>query len=64
MATKTPFEVLVFSRTSGYRHDSISAGIACLQRLADQMSQFTITASEDATTFTPTNLFKYTVIGT
>jgi type 1 glutamine amidotransferase len=62
MAAQSPFNILVFSKTSGYRHDSIPAGIASLQRLAEQTSLFTITASEDASTFTPTTLSRYTVI--
>lgn len=62
MATRKPFDVLVFSKTSGYRHDSIPAGIASLRRLADQTLLFTITASEDASTFTSVNLSNYAVI--
>jgi type 1 glutamine amidotransferase len=62
MATQKPFEVLVFSKTTVYRHESIPAGIASLQRLADQTSQFTVTASEDASIFTPAGLSSFTVI--
>ncbi|KAF2446179.1 secreted glycosyl hydrolase [Karstenula rhodostoma CBS 690.94] len=62
MATQNPFYVLIFSKTSGYRHDSIPAGIASLQQLAGQTSRFTVTASEDASAFTPDSLSKYRVI--
>ncbi len=45
-------EVLVFSRTTSYRHASIAAGIAALQRLAEQSPvPFRVTASEDTALF-------------
>ncbi|KAL6707398.1 hypothetical protein ACN47E_004177 [Coniothyrium glycines] len=59
---QVPFNVLVFSKTAGYRHDSIPAGIASLQRLAEHSSQFSVTASEDTSQFTPLNLSRYAVI--
>ncbi|KAK7190028.1 glycosyl hydrolase [Paraphaeosphaeria sporulosa] len=62
METQKPFDVLVFSKTCGYRHDSIPAGVASLQCLAEQTSQFIVTASEDASTFTFDNLSNYAVI--
>jgi type 1 glutamine amidotransferase len=63
MATSnTSFNVLVFSKTTGYRHDSIPAGIRMFETLASRMRHFTITASEDATLFTSSSLSKYTVI--
>ena len=43
-----PFNVLVFSKTSSYRHESIPAGIAAIQALADHTSFFSVDASEDA----------------
>ncbi len=51
-----PFKVLVFSKTAGYRHASIPAGVAALQRLAAASSTadsaspaaFVVDASEDA----------------
>ncbi|KAH7085668.1 secreted glycosyl hydrolase [Paraphoma chrysanthemicola] len=57
-----PFSVLVFSKTSGYRHTSIPAGISCFQSLAARTDLFTVTASEDASLFTPESLSKYAVI--
>jgi type 1 glutamine amidotransferase len=62
MADTSPFEVLVFSKTSGYRHDSIPAGIRSIQSLTDTTKQFNVTASEDASLFTATSLSKYAVI--
>lgn len=62
MASAKPFDVLVFSKTKGYRHDSISTGIAALERLATATGLFTVTASEDASVFSPSVLSKYRVI--
>lgn len=62
MAGTGSFEVLVFSKTKGYRHESIPTGIVALEHLATQTGRFTITASEDASLFTPSTLANYGVI--
>jgi type 1 glutamine amidotransferase len=62
MSKTLPFQVLIFSKTSGYRHESIPAGIRSVQSLADEKKLFTVTASEDASLFTPATLSKYAVI--
>ncbi|NUP82910.1 MAG: ThuA domain-containing protein [Nonomuraea sp.] len=49
------FDVLVFSKTAGFRHDSIPAGIEALSSLGAAHG-FTVTATEDAAAFTPANL--------
>ena len=54
-------KVLVFSKTSGFRHDSIAAGIAMVQKLA-QENGYSVTASEDASLFTTANLAQYSTI--
>ncbi|RKQ92253.1 glucose/arabinose dehydrogenase [Solirubrobacter pauli] len=54
-------KVLVFSKTAGFRHDSIPQGIAAIQKLGTE-NNFTVTASEDATVFTDANLAQYDVI--
>jgi type 1 glutamine amidotransferase len=60
---KEPFKVLVFSKTSGYRHDSIPAGISALCALADRTKAFTVDASENAETcMTHSTLNRYTVV--
>lgn len=51
-AAADPYQVLVFSKTAGFRHDSIPAGITALQQLG-AANDFTATATEDATAFTP-----------
>lgn len=62
MAAKDPFNVLVFSKTAGYRHESISTGIDALKTLAAHSGLFTITASEDASLFEFSSLANYHVI--
>lgn len=54
-------KVLVFSKTSGFRHDSIAAGIAMVQQIA-QTNGYTVTASEDSNIFTTANLAQYSTI--
>jgi type 1 glutamine amidotransferase len=53
--------VLVFSETAGFRHDSISAGIAAIRELGDARD-FDVTASEDSSVFGGTELSNYDVI--
>jgi type 1 glutamine amidotransferase len=43
--------VLVFSKTAGFRHDSIPAGIAAIRELG-RARGFSVTATEDASAFT------------
>jgi cytochrome c len=57
----TPFRVLVFSRTLGFRHDSIPAGIAAIEGLGRE-HRFAVDASEDADVFTRSNLSRYRVV--
>jgi type 1 glutamine amidotransferase len=53
--------VLVFSKTAGFRHDSIPAGIAAVRQLGSQ-NGFTVDATEDANAFTTANLAQYQVV--
>ncbi|WP_377269658.1 ThuA domain-containing protein [Peterkaempfera sp. SMS 1(5)a] len=55
------FRVLVFSRTTGFRHDSIPAGVAAIQKLG-QEHHFAVDATEDATVFTDAGLAKYRAV--
>jgi cytochrome c len=55
------FSVLVFSKTSGFRHDSIPAGIAAIRLLGQQLG-FSVDATEDADAFTDEGLQKYKVV--
>ena len=59
----TPFKVLLFSKTSGYRHASIPAAITALHFLAQKSKLFETHATEDAeAAFTPSSLGQYAAI--
>ena len=60
-ARAADFAVLVFSKTAGFRHDSIPAGIAAIQQLATQ-NNFTVETTEDAAQFNATNLARFQAV--
>jgi type 1 glutamine amidotransferase len=60
-AAATLSKVLVFSRTAGFRHDSIPNGIAAIQQLGTA-NGFSVTATEDANQFTTANLAQYQAV--
>ncbi|WP_052417377.1 ThuA domain-containing protein [Cellvibrio mixtus] len=53
--------ILVFSKTAGFRHESIAAGISALQQLASQ-KQFTLIATEDSAQFNDANLRQFNAV--
>ena len=55
------FRALVFSKTTGFRHDSIPAGIAAIRSLGEERG-FQVDATEDATVFTDAILQQYDVV--
>jgi type 1 glutamine amidotransferase len=55
------FAVLVFSRTTGYRHASIPAGLSALRQLGAAHG-FTVAVTEDGSAFTEENLARYQVV--
>ena len=55
------FEVLVFSRTTGFRHESIAAGQTLIQTLGDAHG-FAVTLTEDPASFTPKGLAGFAVV--
>jgi type 1 glutamine amidotransferase len=55
------FRVLVFSRTAGYRHDSITDGIAAIQELGAAHG-FQVTATENPAYFHPDSLAQFAVV--
>lgn len=57
----TDARVLVFSKTEGWRHDSIPAGIAALEKMA-QKNGFTVVATEDSKIFNDAELSKFNAI--
>jgi type 1 glutamine amidotransferase len=59
--TEKPFRVLVFSKTLGYRHASITNGIAAIRELGSEHG-FAVEATEDANAFTAANLARFRVV--
>ncbi|GAB3920930.1 lectin [Kribbella albertanoniae] len=57
-AADPPYDVLVFSKTAGFRHDSIPQGLQLIRDLGAANS-FTVTATEDANAFNASNLAQY-----
>ena len=57
----SPDKVLVFTKTSGFRHQSIETGIKTVETLGAQ-NNFEVTQTEDATLFTTENLKQYKLV--
>ncbi len=55
------FNALVFSKTAGFRHDSIEAGVAAIEALGAE-NGFDVTATEDAAVFNDQDLAEYEVV--
>ncbi|XHP72665.1 hypothetical protein KCTC52924_00397 [Arenibacter antarcticus] len=53
--------VLVFSKTMGFKHSSIPAGIAAIQKLGKE-NQFIVDTTKNAELFTDEELRKYSTI--
>ena len=53
--------VLIFSKTNGYRHQSIPVGIEAIKKMGLE-NKFTVDATEDSLAFTDDNLAKYNAI--
>ena len=60
-AATPPYRVLAFSRTTGFRHDSIPDAIAAVQALGAE-NGFLVDASEDPNIFTDSDLSGYTAV--
>ena len=60
-AADAPYNVLVFSKTAGFRHDSIPQGIQMIRDLG-AANNFTVTATEDSTQFNATNLARFQAV--
>src|SRR5688572_27686330 len=60
-AAAATYAVLVFSKTAGFRHDSIPAGIAAIRQLGAE-NDFTVDATEDASAFNDANLARYRAV--
>jgi type 1 glutamine amidotransferase len=57
----SPISLLVFTRTEGYRHESIPAGLEALERIARERG-FGIAKSEDPTIFADEGLAPFDVV--
>jgi uncharacterized protein len=55
------FTVLVFSKTAGFRHDSIAVGTQAIRDLGTA-NNFAVEATEDANQFTATNLARFKAV--
>jgi len=55
------YRVLVFSKTLGYRHASITNGIEAIRSLGTT-NDFAVDATEDSSAFTSTNLARYRAV--
>jgi type 1 glutamine amidotransferase len=60
-AADAPYDVLVFSRTAGFRHDAIPVGIQTIRDLG-AANTFTVTATEDPAQFTTGNLTRFEAV--
>ncbi|TVR48762.1 MAG: ThuA domain-containing protein [Puniceicoccaceae bacterium] len=56
-----PDRILVFSKTAGFRHASIEAGLEALRELAEQHG-VAVEATENAAAFTPENLALFAAV--
>ena len=55
------FKVLVFSKTEGFRHSSIPAGIVAIEQLGNE-NGFIVEATEDASLFNLENLQQFNAV--
>ncbi len=55
------FDVLVFSKTVGWRHDSIEAGIAAIKKLGEEQD-FSVMATEESSFFTSNDLTQFEAV--
>jgi type 1 glutamine amidotransferase len=53
---KQPRKLLIFSKTSGYRHGSIPVGIKAITMMGDKTGAYTALATEDESLFEPEKL--------
>ncbi|MGW7053957.1 ThuA domain-containing protein [Streptomyces sp. NPDC054887] len=60
-AADPAYKVLAFSRTAGFRHDSIDEGLTALRELGGA-NNFTVDATENSAAFTTANLAQYKAV--
>lgn len=62
MSDSSTFPILIFTKTTGYRHDSIPAGISLFERLSHQHPSLSLITTDDASIFTSDKLSSYKAI--
>jgi type 1 glutamine amidotransferase len=60
-AVDPAYKVLVFSKTAGFRHSSISTGVQAIRAIGTA-NNFTVDATEDAAVFNGSNLAQYRAV--
>jgi type 1 glutamine amidotransferase len=61
IASAGAFKVLVFSKTAGYRHESITNGLSAILQMGTN-NNFDVVATENAADFTATNLARFRAV--
>lgn len=59
---KAPRNILVFSKTAGFRHSSIAIGTRAITLMGDKTGAYTVTATEDESFFEPEKLAKFDAV--
>jgi cytochrome c len=54
-------EVLIFTRTAGFKHSSIPKGVACVTKLAAEL-ELVATETKDPADFTEENLARFSAV--
>ncbi len=54
--------ILVYSRTAGFRHSSIAIGVRAITLMGDKTGAYTVTATEDESFFEPEKLNKFDAV--
>ncbi|KAH6647013.1 glycosyl hydrolase [Truncatella angustata] len=62
MPSSSSLSILVFTKTAGYRHESISAGIEALKKFAAASDLITCDTTEDASVINLSSLSQYRVL--
>ena len=56
-----PDSMLIFSKTAGFRHDSIPEGVVCLRKIAAELG-LSVVATEDSAVFNSKSLSSFAVV--
>jgi type 1 glutamine amidotransferase len=59
---KAPRNILIYSRTAGFRHSSIAIGTRAITLMGDKTKAYTATATEDESFFEPDRLAKFDAV--